>query len=66
MDDAGADELDVDASDVVDTGSVVDELSDVSTEVTDGTLLATRLYLIDAELGGDLLDSIVIIDKEGS
>lgn len=66
MDDTGADEIDVDASDVVDTGPVFDELPEVSTEVTEGILLATRLYFIDAEMGGELLDSIAIIDKEGS
>ena len=66
LDDAGADEPDVDDSDVDDTESVVNEPSDVSTEVAEGILLVTEICFTDAEFGSEVVCSTGIVDKEGS
>lgn len=66
VDDAGADEPDLDDSDVDDTGSEGEELSDVSTEVTEGRLLAIEIDFADAEMGSEVLCSIGVVNEEGS
>lgn len=63
VDDAVADGLDINNSNVDDTKSVVEEVSDFSEEVTEGVLLATELCSTDAEVGGEVLDSIDIVDE---